>query len=56
MEYADENSRKESILNNIKDQLKTYLDDAAKIKAERDHYKEAYEKLAAKSEAPSQKG
>ena len=56
MEYADENSRKESILNNIKDQLKTYLDDAAKIKAERDHYKEAYEKLAAKSEAPSKKG
>lgn len=49
MEYADENRRKENILDNIKEQLKSYLDDAAKIKAERDHYKEAYEQLTAKS-------
>lgn len=45
MEYADENKRKENILNNIKEQVKTYLDDAARIKAERDKYKEEYEKL-----------
>ena len=54
MEYADENRRKENILDNIKEQLKTYLDDAAKIKAERDHYKELYEKLSVKAE-PSKK-
>lgn len=45
MEYAEENRRKESILNNIKDQLRAYLDDAARIKSERDKYKEEYEKL-----------
>lgn len=45
MEYADENRRKENILDSIKEQLKAYLDDAAKIKAERDSYKEQLEKL-----------
>ncbi len=49
MEYAEENRRKESILNNIKDQLKSYLDDAARIKAERDRYKEEYDKLLAQT-------
>lgn len=48
MEFADENTRKENILAGIKDQLKVYLDDAAKIKAERDQYKAEYEKLLAK--------
>ena len=47
MEYADENKRKENILENIKEQLKTYLDDAAKIKAERDRYKQECDKLSA---------
>lgn len=49
MEYADENRRKENILDNIKVQLKTYLDDAAKIKEERDKYKHEYEKLLKKT-------
>ncbi len=49
MEYADEDSRKETILANIKNQLKGYLDDAAKTKAERDKYKEEYEKLLAET-------
>ena len=49
MEYADENRRKENILDNIKEQLKSYLDDAAKTKAERDSYKEKYEQLLAET-------
>ena len=49
MEFAEENRRKESILGNIKEQLKSYLDDAARIKSERDKYKEEYEKLLEQS-------
>ncbi|MBQ6020894.1 MAG: cell division protein ZapA [Clostridia bacterium] len=49
MEFAEENRRKETILDNIKQQLKSYLDDAARIKTERDQYKEAYEKLLEQS-------
>lgn len=45
MEFAEEDRRKESVLANIKEQLKAYLDDAAKIRSERDKYREEYERL-----------
>lgn len=49
MEYGDENRRKENILANIKTQVQNHLDDAARIRAERDRYKAEYEKLLAQT-------
>ncbi|MDR1630590.1 MAG: cell division protein ZapA [Oscillospiraceae bacterium] len=52
LEYADEAKKASDVADNLRSQLKDYLEDAAKAKSERDFYKREVERLKAdKSES-----
>lgn len=50
LEYADEAKKAGDVADNLRSQLKDYLEDAAKAKSERDFYKREVERLKAAKE------
>lgn len=47
LDYADELNKNDSSADNLRSQVKDYLEDAAKAKSERDYFKRELEKLKA---------
>ncbi len=48
LEYADEAKKANDVTENLRTQLKDYLEDAAKAKSERDFYKREVERMKSK--------
>ena len=52
LEYADDAKKNKTAADNLRSQLKEYLEDAAKAKGERDFYKRELDKLTKKDDEP----
>lgn len=52
LDYADDAKKNKDSADNLRSQLKEYLEDAAKAKGERDFYKRELDKVTKKGEEP----
>ena len=51
LEYADSLKKSDSSADNLRSQIKDYLEEAAKAKGERDYYKREYERIKSQQES-----